>query len=429
MDTLRTQADSQEEALKVQEGEVNEKLREYNGLNEEEVSLETGMKETQETIEKIILNLQETQLSIGQAKAKISSLTELKENMEHLASKFSEVLENGNVYNITEPELINLAGELNELIGEPEEPHVDPVVVTSNFNSVSEDPFASATSQFAVSSSVPVAASAFEEEDPFAALHAPPPRSASSSSPWSQPDPFLPVSAGGGSSSIRHDFSPGKDPFGHEPFSLSHDESPALPPKKAGKAPPPRPAPPKNAPQRPPPPKIQSAPPPVQKAFGDPFGQGDPFGNETNNGGFADFASFANFDQQFNSASNATSLSSSSSATIESFSPWGPTSSSTTASSRTNNSKSTHESSLVDTTSKALDFTEDPFQNYRYEDPFALSDPFSSLSLSAGADPFSQSNFGSSQLHQGTNKTIHNNNNNNNHNNNSNKNAHKNGFT
>ncbi|CAG7729698.1 unnamed protein product [Allacma fusca] len=367
VDTLKTQADSQEESLSVQEGEVNEKLREYNGLNEEEASIEVGMKESQETIDKLALTLQETQLAIVQAKAKISSLTELKETMENLASKFAEVIENGNVYSITEPELMDLAGELSELIGEPE-PEVN---ANNNFVNATEDPFASSVESQFVSSSIPVA-SGFEvafmpqqEEDPFAALHAPPPLSASS--PWSQPDPFAPVAGGG---SIKHDFSPGKDPFGHEPFSLP-EESPALPPKKAGKAPPPRPAPPKNAPARPPPPKIQSAPPPQQpQAFGDPFGQGDPFGGSAGDGG--DFADFSQFDQQFNAAVSTS--------TFGSSSPWGT---SPTSSRNTGRSSASDSFSLG---TKTLDFTEDPFKNYRYEDPFALADPFQSLA----GDPFSQ---------------------------------------
>jgi hypothetical protein len=304
---------------------------------------------------------------------------------------------------------MDLAGELSELIGEPEEANA---IAPSNFIPADEDPFASSAESQFVSSSIPVT-SGFEvafvpqEEDPFAALHAPPPLSASS--PWSQPDPFAPVAGGG---SIKHDFSPGKDPFGHEPFSLP-EESPALPPKKAGKAPPPRPAPPKNAPARPPPPKLQSAPPSQPHAnFADAFGQGDPFGSSAVDGG-GDFADFSQFDQQFNSAV--------SSSTFGSSSPWGtsPTSSRTTGRSSASDSFSMG--------TKTLDFTEDPFKNYRYEDPFALADPFQSLA----GDPFSQqqqsnSHFGS-QL-QGT-KPIHNNNNNITNNSNSNKNAHnKNGF-
>ena len=66
VDSLRTQADEQEETLKVKEGDVNEKLSEYNGMNEEEASIESGMKESQETIEKLTVSLQDTQLAIVQ---------------------------------------------------------------------------------------------------------------------------------------------------------------------------------------------------------------------------------------------------------------------------------------------------------------------------------------------------------------------------
>ena len=79
--------------------------------------------------------------------------------MENLVTKFTEVIENGNVYNITEPELVDLGGELIELIGEPEKEvnaNFDSNVVNNNA-SFDSDPFANNDGSMFVSSSTPAA--------------------------------------------------------------------------------------------------------------------------------------------------------------------------------------------------------------------------------------------------------------------------------
>ncbi|KAJ9598014.1 hypothetical protein L9F63_026881 [Diploptera punctata] len=181
----------------------------------------------------------------------------------------------------------------------------------------------------------------------------------------------------------------GKDPFGCDPFASlqpassgppprPESPSPALPPKKS-KQPPPRPAPPRPVQQ----PAMRAAPlPPTPSpdptamsnkdpfsnpsTLADPFAadpfssgggsvtptpaattQNDPFGSSSGT-----FADFANFDSKFSEATGDVS------------------------------------SQMVQATTKTtamqqqqhryagLEFTEDPFRNYRYEDPFNISDPF-----------------------------------------------------
>ncbi|PSN53893.1 hypothetical protein C0J52_02446 [Blattella germanica] len=224
----------------------------------------------------------------------------------------------------------------------------------------------------------------------------------------------------------------GKDPFGCDPFATlqpagsgppprPESPSPALPPKKS-KQPPPRPAPPRPLQQ----PAMRAAPlPPTPSPdptamsgnnssrdpfsnsgsqpdpfAADPFGggesvtptpvapQNDPFGSSS-----AGFADFANFDSKF---SNYDSLKTIllllpilqfSEATDEVSNQVARTASKST---KTITSTATQQHRYA-----GLEFTEDPFRNYRYEDPFNISDPFndekdskSTPASGAKLDPF-----------------------------------------
>ncbi|KAJ9585410.1 hypothetical protein L9F63_002793, partial [Diploptera punctata] len=184
----------------------------------------------------------------------------------------------------------------------------------------------------------PPAADPFSSNDPFSAAFSPAkPADSFSSDPFAsfgapaanaKNDPFDPFGDGGtdrSTSKTPVDMS-GKDPFGCDPFASlqpassgppprPESPSPALPPKKS-KQPPPRPAPPR----------------PVQQPAMPATTQNDPFGSSSGT-----FADFANFDSKF---SEATAM-----------------------------QQQQHRYA-------GLEFTEDPFRNYRYEDPFNISDPF-----------------------------------------------------
>jgi len=247
----------------------------------------------------------------------------------------------------------------------------------------------------------PSAAAAYND-DPFAALR---PETAPSwpiNKPQPQHDPF--VSSAPPKSPAGFD----KDAFGSEPFSArggGGGAAPNLPPKKP---PPPRPGPPKAGPARPPPPR--SAPSPVPSASSDAFG-GD--------NSFADFANFEN--ASFTSPWASSSQSSKArprSQSSQQKSPWGDFSSSSSSfststlpvssnnSNRHHNGKSKsqskkHTSNLQTRSTSNLDFTEDPFKHYRYEDPFALS-----------VDPFLNSSSGNSSQNNNNNNSNNNFNNN-----------------
>uniref|UniRef100_T1GAX3 Uncharacterized protein n=1 Tax=Megaselia scalaris TaxID=36166 RepID=T1GAX3_MEGSC len=80
--------------------------------------------------------------------------------------------------------------------------------------------------------------------------------------------------------------------------------------------------------------------------------QTDAFGTSPS-GGFADFADFDN--KQASSVFGA----------------------STTSLNSTSNSATTN----TNTTTKPTDFSDDPFKDYRYEDPFSIKDPFDSTMM------------------------------------------------
>lgn len=168
-------------------------------------------------------------------KTRVTSLGELKVGMDESVTKFTSALESGNVYTITEPELRDVKPELDELIGTSPSPHyLNGDTAQSNGFESFEPSFPQSPQPSWGDAFGSTQADNFAPKDPFAPH-----------------DPFAPAT-GASSSQQRQDFSPGKDPFGQEPFA--EEAAPALPPKK----PPPRPAPPKGAPARPPPPAFKA---------------------------------------------------------------------------------------------------------------------------------------------------------------------------
>ncbi|KAG8040897.1 hypothetical protein G9C98_001885 [Cotesia typhae] len=306
VDKLRQQAEEQESVLKSQEEELNSKRQELEGLRQEEQQLEQQQNNSRDQLNELTKNLQNTQLQISQAKAKITDLEEQQRQMTDAIAIYDSALAAGdpNLVPDTRP---------NSFIG---------MNGSSDGFGNQNDPFSSNKAKDTFRSG---------EGDPFTNFDG---RTISSGF---ASDPFA---AKGKQDSY--------DPFGDNKKS----EKPAMETQ-----PPPRPAPPRPAsgPTGP----LRAAPvPPTPSPTPDPFANSnaDPFAaqNDNNNGntGFGStgsgFADFANFDAKPDLQ---------------------PT--------RTAPARPMSRPRATPTPSQKLpDFTEDPFRDYRYEDPFEIADPF-----------------------------------------------------
>nr|CAG4638275.1 EOG090X01QX [Cyclestheria hislopi] len=408
--TFRTQAEEQEKVLRTQEAEVAAKKQELSDLRNEELRMEQQTQATRAQLDKLQNTMQDTQLNITQIKARISVLQEQQNEINDALAAYEEALTNGDATQLNDSVLhaITLNVSENDLFPSP-------ISERAKFNGGSpqiddgafhRDPFSSLNGPVrgftAPTNGDPFAGSDFFAEgaikshsstvssDPFASKD--PFGSAFGTTTKPTNDPFAaafgqvnePFNAFGGSKSIT-----GTDPFGSDPFTAMTTSSstrvesptPALPPKKS-KQPPPRPAPPKGAgpsakgPQRPAPPVAASSKSPNSDPFApfnDPFAapasaSKDPFAGS----GFADFASF---ETKFTGPTSENSIDA-----------WG-SSTKTTA---------TQEHRYAE-----LEFTEDPFKDVGFGDPFDVTgdDPFTlpSTTSSPGKkkndnsfDPFNQ---------------------------------------
>ncbi|XP_076658402.1 epidermal growth factor receptor pathway substrate 15 isoform X3 [Halictus rubicundus] len=318
VDKLRQQAEEQESVLHAQEEELNSKRQELEGLRQEEQQLEQQQNKSRDQLNELTKNLQDTQLQICQAKAKITHLQEQQRQMSDAIALYDSALAAGDATLVPDtslqfnPEIEDLEYETatSNADGEKEKradsfSNVNGTIPMDGFD---QDPFASSKAQEAFDASTP---------DPFGNAFP------------SQPAPFDPFSAFDNSNAKQDPFDPfgngkrtdvkpviataaTKDPFGDDPFANLHaptrpeSPSPALPPKKA-KQPPPRPAPPRPA-QGPTGPLRAAPAPPTPSPTPDPFANAnsDPFSAQqgimdNNNGGFTTstgFADFANFDSK-----------------------------------------------------------------------------------------------------------------------------------
>ncbi|XP_076664292.1 epidermal growth factor receptor pathway substrate 15 isoform X2 [Andrena cerasifolii] len=375
VDKLRQQAEEQESVLHAQEEELNFKRQELEGLRQEEQQLEQQQNKSRDQLNELTKNLQDTQLQICQAKAKITHLQEQQRQMSDAIALYDSALAAGDATLVPDtslqfnPEIEDVAYETAASNGdETQEKKTD---AFSNANGTAamdgfeQDPFASSKAEEAFSASTP---------DPFGSAFPPQnnsggftndPFSAFDNSNVVKQDPFDPFGDG-----KRTDVKAAiattatKDPFGDDPFANLHapprpeSPSPALPPKKA-KQPPPRPAPPRptqgpTGPMRaaPAPPTPSPTPDPFAHANSDPFSAQQGIIDNNNSSNFTTstgFADFANFDSKPEPTLNRTA-------------PPRPSSKAHTTASTV--------------TPKLPDFTEDPFRDYRYEDPFNIADPF-----------------------------------------------------
>ncbi|XP_034936533.1 epidermal growth factor receptor substrate 15-like 1 isoform X2 [Chelonus insularis] len=365
VDKLRQQAEEQETVLRAQEEELNSKRQELEGLRQEEQQLEQQQNKSRDQLNELTKNLQNTQLQISQAKAKITHLEEQQRQMTDAIAIYDSAIAAGDPSLVPDtslqfnPEIEEL--ELNEDnstkingIKEGEAKVVDSFAGANG----SSDAFGDQNDPFSSSK----AKNAFEsgDGDPFANFDKQTISSNFTSDPFAakeKQDPFAPFDDNKKNDKSTTEVA--KDPFGDDPFANLHaptrpeSPSPALPPKKA-KQPPPRPAPPR--PSSGPTPMRAAPAPPTPSPTPDPFinTNSDPFASQNDNnnpkfntsgGGFADFA---NFDAKPDLVPTRTA-------------PTRPLS----------------RPRITPTpTPKLPDFTEDPFRDYRYEDPFEIADPF-----------------------------------------------------
>lgn len=297
VENLNKQYIEQKKGIDGQETDLLSKKKEFEQLKQEEVILETKLTKTKGEFENISELATKTQLQISHIKANQIEIDEYERRFNDISYDYDNAISNADYAKITTllARSITPPAILNEDLDLTNEQNNDEF--KAEFNSdpfAGEDPF---------------------KDDPFG--------SKTSANP--EPSTTANAAAAFGSDNFANfdAFSNNKgDPFGFTPFDSqaqssnfgrSESPTPALPPKKSGKAPPPRPAPPKGsssvtANKTP----LRAAPPPPggktsssASAF-DPFNdQRDPFGSGAGGGNSgtdafgnsANFANFADFDK------------------------------------------------------------------------------------------------------------------------------------
>ncbi|VVC36699.1 Hypothetical protein CINCED_3A000698 [Cinara cedri] len=331
VDNLRKQADEQELTLKVQEAELSSKKQELEELKTLEHKLEKDQTEMGKKLDELNNMLQNSQLQISQIKNKVNQLEENKRQMEDTIESTEKALAEGNIYAIPDS-LLTFNLEFRDLeCSRLLGKLVDNKDSFENMNGFTVTNGPHDESSFKTDF--------FTNNDTFStnnkvdAFSNDPFTSFDDSRTRSQStDPFG-GETNASKSSDRHE---DKDAFGCDPFAILHA------PTRPSSAPPPQrpesptPAlPPKKGKQPPPRPA-----PPRPAPYHAPT-------SHTSSSISSEFADFSNFN--------------------------------------TKDTKTVAQSS-------SFEFTEDPFKDYRYDDPFKI-DPFSDTGFET--DPFGDGAFSS----------------------------------
>ncbi|XP_055596584.1 epidermal growth factor receptor substrate 15-like 1 isoform X1 [Uranotaenia lowii] len=417
---IREQCQKQEDTLREQEGELDSRRSELQKLRDEEQALEREYNASTKDVDRLTSQLQDTQLEISQVKAMVTQIQEYQRQMTDALSMFRNAIDTNDPVLVSDYSL-KIEPEFREAKLALEEKEVE--------NANKRDPFCdNKTNGFSASDAETGFGDDFKTngfatqfdtnqgfqssgfDDGFATSfdqkpHDPFASTAGHADPFGESKGSAPEGA--------------KDEFGCDPFAILHapttasqiltpspsrsvapprpeSPSPALPPKKA-KQPPPRPAPPRPL-QGPTPTKPA---PPSTDAFGDSSG----------GGGFANFADFDNKNLKpaavpspiptvlpVPSARTAAQQHTSPlllPASSTSVAPLGSGSlfSSAPVSATIDSAKTTPIVTITttSTTPAAVDFSDDPFKDYRYEDPFNIEDPFAEEDSEpiSSDDPFS----------------------------------------
>ncbi|XP_055636494.1 epidermal growth factor receptor substrate 15-like 1 isoform X2 [Toxorhynchites rutilus septentrionalis] len=421
---IREQCQKQEATLKEQEGELDSRRSELQKLKDEEQALEKEYNSTTKDVDRLTSQLQDTQLEISQVKAMVTQIQEYQRQMTDALAMFRNAIDANDPILVSDYSL-KIEPEFRSAKQALEEKEVENANKRDPFGDNKANGFSATdgetgfgddfktngfTAQFDTSNGFqssgfddgfgtafdntktrdPFASSAASVADPFAADSKPP--AANTSKDEFGCDPFAILHAPTSTSQVLTP-SPSKSAAPPRPES----PSPALPPKKA-KQPPPRPAPPRPL-QGPTPTK----PLPSSDAFGDSSG-----------GSFANFADFDNKNLKPAAPSPLNTSSIFASPVVLSPSPVAGRTTSTTplpvflgvgTTTNTNfpnisvssspvsiSSGAEQTKTVAAVTTKAVDFFDDPFKDYRYEDPFNITDPFADEEESGPAgseDPFS----------------------------------------
>ncbi|XP_038108715.1 epidermal growth factor receptor substrate 15-like 1 isoform X2 [Culex quinquefasciatus] len=415
---IREQCQKQEDTLKDQEGELDSRRSELQKLKDEEQALEREYNSCTKDVDRLTSQLQDTQLEISQVKAMVTQIQEYQRQMTDALAMFRNAIDTNDPSLVSDYSL-KIEPEFREAKQALEEKEVenankrDPfgdnkaAAAANGFGGVSDgetgfgDDFK--TNGFATQFDTNTN-NGFQSgggfDDGFANAFDTKPRDPFGSG-GGHADPFAETRAAAAEAP--------KDEFGCDPFAILHaptnasqaltpspsrsvapprpeSPSPALPPKKA-KQPPPRPAPPRPL-QGPTPTKPA---PPATDAFGDSSGGGG-------------FANFADFDNKNLKPATTTTISTAS-PIIPSPSPvsslrFPPVGASPTLPVLLGTAPtlavvppaapSPAPVVVTGTATPAVDFVEDPFKDYRYEDPFAIEDPFADDGEDVGdkSDPF-----------------------------------------
>ncbi|XP_058451145.1 epidermal growth factor receptor substrate 15-like 1 isoform X2 [Malaya genurostris] len=413
---IRDQCQKQEATLKEQEGELDSRRSELQKLKDEEQALEREYNSGTKDVDRLTSQLQDTQIEISQVKAMVTQIQEYQRQMTDALAMFRNAIETNDPVLVSDYSL-KIEPEFREAKQALEEKEVENANKRDPFGDNKANGFAATdgetgfgddfktngfTTQFDTSNGFQSTGfddgftSAFDNKssDPFAS-------SAVSADPFAESKGSAPQ--------------PAKDEFGCDPFAILHapttasqilspspsksvapprpeSPSPALPPKKA-KQPPPRPAPPRPL-QGPTPTKPA---PSAMDAFGDSSG-----------GSFANFADFDNKNLKPAVPTNSHLVTSAFTPAV--VLPPSPiagrgtgasplpvllgASSITTATSSSRITASPAPSEPVKPAvpgTTAVDFVDDPFKDYRYEDPFNIADPFADDDADGTSteDPFS----------------------------------------
>ncbi|XP_065168555.1 epidermal growth factor receptor substrate 15-like 1 isoform X8 [Atheta coriaria] len=384
VDKLRTQAAEQAEVISSQESELSSKKEQLEQLKAEETRLEQLKNDNTKTIAGLSNKLQSTQLTISQAKAMITQLQEQSRQIKDAITDCDTAIDTNDVSAVPDTAL-----RIQPEFRDPEYKRIGMVNGDSqNGFGDKPDPFSNQNGHNAQNPSTgfqndPFANDPFKGGDAFASDPFNNSGFGASTGDGFGSDPFNnfgtttnkadPFNAFGDNKNTSVTPEPDKDAFGCDPFAVLHaptrdgsapgrptSPSPALPPKKAK---PPRPAPP-----RPQPPKFNANTQP------DPFSSNaDPFSS----GGFADFA---NFDSKCLHRSFLPDINY---ALVRFPNVCRPPTSFYDPSpdlivfSEKSSAPPTNPPIAAprkpESVGKALEFTDDPFRNYRYEDPFNIA--------------------------------------------------------
>lgn len=347
VDKLRQQAAEQASTVASQEAELSSRKEQLESLKQEEQKLQNELDSNIKTLDHLASSMQESQLNISQAKALQVILEEQNRQITDAITMCEQAINSNDVSQVPDSYL-NVKAEFRDLKRSHAQILNENAPTQNGFSNSQDDPFANKIdSGFSKDpfqndpfKSNP---SDFGNSDAFSSAFSTTIQDGFDSDPFTdgpkKSDPFEAFGDSRKNSNASAVPETNKDPFGCDPFAILHaptrgdvspapgdgapprptSPSPALPPKKS-KVPPPRPAPPRPAA----PPKVKSA---------DPFG-GDAFGGSNSSSGFADFSDFE------------TKLSSSNLSETRRTAP---------------------------SSAKGLEFSEDPFRNYRYEDPFNIT--------------------------------------------------------